>query len=80
MVQIPVDNTKLVEEMAALTAIANSWMLAVPEQIYVLASKDAAQITAMIQYLGRQTAILNVNRIPDPLNRSVELLLIGNRA
>ena len=93
MVQAHIEDAHIVKGMAALTALANMWMPSSPERLYALGSADATQATTTVQYAGGQTAILSINRIPDPqvaLNRpespkdligeaSVDLILIGNK-
>ena len=79
MVQHPSADENIVQATAALVALANTWMPSPPEQIYVQASADTIQSTAMIQYTGGQTANLSVNRISPDREGSVDLILIGNK-
>ena len=65
--------------MAALVAVANTWMPSPPERIYAHGEIDKTQITAMVQYTGGQTAMLSLNRIPNAQDTTVNLLLIGNK-
>ena len=79
MMQARMTETDLVPAIATLTAVANSWMPSPLERIYVLGSADATQATATVQYVGGQTAILSVNRIPDPPAEGINLMLVGNK-
>ena len=79
MLQIPIKGESIAQVIAALAALANTWMPSSPEQIYVQESADAIQSTAMIQYSGGQTATVSVNCIPPDTETSVDLILIGNK-
>lgn len=79
MVQIPLTGASVVSSMAAVAAVANTWMPSKPERIYIPDKSAATQMTAMIQYSGGQTAILSLNRIPEVGESSVNLMLIGNK-
>ena len=79
IVQMPLADTNIVSGMAALVAVANTWMPSPPERIYAPEQTDTTQITAMVQYAGGQTAMLSVNRIQEVQEASVNLLLIGNK-
>ena len=79
MVQEHTERVNTVEGIAALIALANSWMPSPLEQLYVLSSADATQATTTVQYAGGQMAILSVNRIPDNQEAAVDLTLIGNK-
>ena len=79
MVQIPLTGASVVSSMAAVAAVANTWMPSKPERIYVPDKLAATQMTAMVQYAGGQTAMLSVNRIPAVGEASVNLMLVGNK-
>jgi len=79
MFQLPTAKENAVQASAALTAIANAWMPSSPQQIYVQQSEDATQSTTMIQYVGGQTTILSVNRVPTHQETSIDLVLVGNQ-
>ena len=79
MIQAQIEGTNIVKGMAALTALANTWMPSPLEQIYAFGSADATQATVTVQYAGGQTAILSVNRIPDHQEAAVDLILIGSK-
>ena len=79
MAHAPIEAANVVSSIAALVALANTWMPSPPEQIYALDNADAVQITAMVYYAGGQTAILSVNRIPDNQETFVDLRLVGNK-
>ena len=79
MLQIPLEKENIAPATAALVELANIWIPSPPEQIYVQESADAIQTTAMIQYLGGQTAIVSVNSIPPETEISVDLILTGNK-
>ena len=79
MVQIPLTGASVVSGMAAVAAVANTWMPSEPERIYVPDKSAAMQMTAMVQYAGGQTAMLSVNRIPPVGEASVNLMLVGNK-
>lgn len=78
IVHAPVEAADTVGGIAALTAIANSWMPNPPEQIYALDNADRTQITAMVKYAGGQSALLSVNRLPAGGEVTVDLRLVGN--
>jgi hypothetical protein len=79
LLQLPIESDEVVQSVAALATLANTWMPSSPEQLYVQGSPDAVQSTAMIQYEGGQTANLSINRIPAERAGSVDLILIGNK-
>ena len=79
MAHLPAAETNFVSRMAALVAVANTWMPSPPERIYAHGEIDKTQITAMVQYTGGQTAMLSLNRIPKAQDTTVNLLLIGNK-
>ncbi|MCZ6679706.1 MAG: hypothetical protein O7E52_20950 [Candidatus Poribacteria bacterium] len=79
MVQAPIEAGNAVNGIAALTALANTWMPSALEQVYALDSADETQVTAMVQYAGGQTAILSLNRIASTQEPSVDLVLVGNK-
>ena len=79
MAHLPVADTNIFSRMAALVAVANTWMPSPPERIYAPNQTDSTQITAMVQYTGGQTAMLSLNRIPEAQDTTVNLLLIGNK-
>ena len=78
IVHAPIEAADTVGGIAALTAIANSWMPNPPEQIYAIDNADRTQITAMVKYTGGQSALLSVNRLPAGGEVTVDLRLVGN--
>ena len=78
IVHAPIEAADTVGGIAALTAIANSWMPNPPEQLYALDNADKTQITAMVKYAGGQSALLSVNRLPAGGEVTVDLRLVGN--
>ena len=78
IVHVPIEAAAPVDEIAALTEIANNWMPDPPEQIYTLDNTDKTQITAMVKYAGGQSALLSVNRHPEGGEVFVDLRLVGN--
>jgi len=78
IVHAPIEAADTVGGIAALTAIANSWMPDPSEQLYALDNTDKTQITAMVKYAGGQSALVSVNRIPAGGEVSVDLRLVGN--
>ncbi|MCE2395062.1 hypothetical protein J4G02_10795 [Candidatus Poribacteria bacterium] len=78
IVHAPIEAVDTVGGIAALTAIANSWMPDPPEQLYALDNADKTQITAMVKYAGGQSALLSVNRLPVDGEVTVDLRLVGN--
>ena len=79
MVQIQLTGASVVSRLAAMAAVANTWMPSKPERIYIPGKTGNTQITAMVQYAGGQTAMLSLNRIPEVDNPSVNLMLVGNK-
>ncbi len=79
MVHLHSESGTLAKEMASLTTLANTWMPSSPEQIYALESEDTTQTSAMIKYVGGQSALLSINRVPDNQEASVDLMLVGNK-
>ncbi len=79
MVQIPLTGGSVVSSMAAVAAVANTWMPSEPERIYIPDKSAATRMTAMVQYAGGQTAMLSLNRIPAVGEASVNLMLVGNK-
>ena len=78
IVHAPIEAADTVGGIAALTAIANTWMPDPPEQLYALDNADKTQITAMVKYAGGQSALLSVNRLPAGGEVTVDLRLVGN--
>lgn len=78
IVHAPIEAADTVGGIAALTAIANSWMPDPSEQLYALDNADKTQITAMVKYAGGQSALISVNRIPAGGEVTVDLRLVGN--
>jgi len=78
IVHAPIEAADIVEGIAALTGVANSWLPDLPEQVYALDNADKTQITAMVKYAGGQSALLSVNRLPAGGEVTVDLRLVGN--
>ncbi len=79
MFQLPTVEEDIVQASATLATIANGWMPSSPQQIYVQQSKDVTQVTTMIHYVGGQTAILSVNRVPSDQEASIDLVFVGSQ-
>ena len=78
IIHAPIEAAGTVGGIAALSAMANSWMPDPPEQIYAIDDADRTQITTMVKYAGGQSALLSVNRLPADGEVTVDLRLVGN--
>ena len=79
MLQLPVTNTNIEHATNILITLANLWIPSAPEFIQSRKSSDNIQLTTMIQYLGGQTSVLSVNRVPTEKTASIDLQMIGNK-
>ena len=79
MLQVPTGDDDIVQASASLATIANGWMPSSPQQIYVQQSKDVTQVTPMLHYVGGQTAILSVNRVPTGQEAAIDLVFVGSQ-
>jgi len=71
--------------LAEALAMANSWLGASPQRVYVQGCGDAGQLTATVQYSGGQTALLSVGVAPPVYAEAlrtapqIDLMLLGNK-
>ena len=77
MLQLPVKNTNIEHATNILITLSNLWIPSAPEFIQSRKSSDNIQLTTMIQYLGGQTSVLSVNRVPTEKTASLPLFTLA---
>ena len=76
--QVPPQEENMYDVLARVLTMAVSWLKESPLKVYVQIGDNLRKITATVQCLGGQTAVVSVNATPDATPR-VDIMILGSK-
>ena len=76
--QISPQQEDMNDVLARVLSMAFSWLRASPRKVYAQSGDSSRKITATVQCLGGQTAVVSVSAMSDTAPK-VDIMMLGNR-